>query len=176
MEKVKSKTAYRYGTILIIVILILSISADQPLADTMPVLDGASLIEQAKALNGQEVSYQGEVIGDIMPRHGHYWINVLNNGTAVGIWITAEQRAVIGLAGRYGIQGDEVKIIGQFNRACSEHGGDLDIHAHPIEIVSKGYYIPQKLNITRLIIAAGFFILAAGCLIILMKRRFLQKY
>ncbi|MEA4887931.1 MAG: hypothetical protein VB070_00485 [Clostridiaceae bacterium] len=175
MEKMKIKTAYRYRAILIIVILIAVISVDQPLADTMPALDGASLIEQAKALNGQDVSCQGEVIGDIMPRQDHYWINVLNNGTAVGIWITAEQRSLIGLAGRYGIQGDEVKIIGRFNRACSEHGGDLDIHAHSIEIVSKGYYIPQKLNITRLIIAAGFFILAVYGLIMLMKHRFLQR-
>lgn len=172
MKKMSSKAAYKYRINFIIVILTIFIFADQPLADMAPALDGAGIIEQASVLDGQIICYQGEVIGDIMPRQDHYWINVLNNGTAIGIWITAEQRASIVLAGRYGIQGDEVKIIGRFNHACSEHGGDLDIHAYSIEIVSKGSYIPQELNITRLIIAAVFMTLAAGCLIMLIKRHF----
>jgi hypothetical protein len=162
--------------IVLAIFMTVLICSDHLQAATLPKLDGASLIEQAKALNGQDVIYQGEVIGDIMPRQDHYWINVLSNGTAVGIWITAEQRAVINLAGQYGIQGDEVKIIGLFSQACTEHGGDLDIHANSVEIISKGNVIPQHLNITRMVMAAGLFILASCCLIIFIKQRFHRKH
>jgi hypothetical protein len=175
MEKIKNKTMFITTVIILVVIMTGFICSDQLLAETIPNLDGASLIEQAKALNGQDILYQGEVVGDIMPRQDHYWINVLNNGTAIGIWITAEQRDEIDLAGQYGIQGDEVKVLGLFSQACAEHGGDLDIHASSISIIRKGHVIPQQVSVTRMAIAAGLFILASCCLIMLVKRRLLRK-
>lgn len=145
-------------------------------AETITIPDGASLIEQARALNGREVIYQGEVIGDIMPRQDHYWINVLGSGTAIGIWITTDQRSAINLAGQYGVRGDEVRITGQFNQACSEHGGDLDIHASSVEIIKMGGQVEQELNIARLAAAAGLFLLAGVSLILLIRRRILWKH
>jgi hypothetical protein len=176
MEKMKINKIHILLSSLLIVFLT-GILCSAPLsAETIPVLDGASLIEQAKVLNGQVVIFQGEVIGDIMPRQDHYWINVLCNGTAIGIWITAEQRKAISLAGQYDVQGDLVRITGQFNQACPEHGGDLDIHANSVEISSQGTSIPQKLNLTRLIIAAGLFVMAVASLFMLFSRRFLRRH
>ena len=175
MEKMKPGPVHILLLTMLVVLLVGLICSDPILADTTQVLDGASLIEHAKELNGQDIIFQGEVIGDIMPRQDHYWINVLNNGTAIGIWITVEQRDAIKLSGLYGIQGDTVMIVGRFDRACAEHGGDLDIHASSVEIISKGMIMPQKLNIPRLITAAGLFILAGCCLTILLKHRFQSK-
>lgn len=175
MEEIKPGPVHILLLTMLVVFLVGLICSDQILAETTQVLDGASLIEQAKALNGQDVIFQGEIIGDIMPRQDHYWINVLNNGTAIGIWISAEQRAAINLSGLYGIQGDEVKIVGRFSQACAEHGGDLDIHASSVEIINKGMIMPQKLNIPRLITAAGLFILASCCMAFLLKHRFHSK-
>ena len=137
--------------------------------------DGASLIEQAKTLSGQDVIYQGEVIGDIMVRQDHYWINVLNDGTAIGIWITADQRELIIHAGQYGIRGDEIRIIGRFSQACPEHGGDLDLHASSVEIISRGAVLPNPPNMTRMIVAAVLLLLASSGLFILIRLRYKNK-
>ena len=139
-------------------------------ADTVPVTNGAVLIEQAKALNGQTVVYQGEVIGDLMPRQDHYWINILNQGTAIGVWITAEERAHISFAGQYGIQGDQVIITGQFNQACPEHGGDLDIHAESLTLVAAGGNRPEPLDFTRVILAVILLLTALSSLALLIRR------
>jgi len=133
--------------------------------------DGADLIEQARLLNGQEIVYQGEVIGDIMRRKDGYWINVLNQGTAIGVWISAEQRALIKIAGRYGVQGDQVKIIGRFDRACPVHGGDLDIHASSVEVIRPGFTSPDELNLSRLILAVALLLSATGSLVVFQKTR-----
>lgn len=177
MEKVKSKPLHLMIVMTLSVVLLVGfIYYDQPLAEMTSIVDVSILVEQAKAFNGQEIMYQGEVIGDIMPRQDHYWINVLGkDGTAIGIWITAEQRDTINMAGQYGIQGDSVKIIGQFSQACSEHGGDLDIHANSVEIISKGKIITQKLNVTRVIIAACLFLLASFLIIMLIINRLKRK-
>jgi hypothetical protein len=169
MAKMK-KRPMQILLLMVSVAFLTCILSDQPMAETSRNLDGASLIEQAKSLNGQEIVFQGEVIGDIMHRQDHYWINVLSSGTAIGIWITDEQRAAIVLSGQYGIKGDEVRIAGQFHQACFEHGGDLDVHANSLEVISKGFRIPQKLDVIRILIAAGLFILAGSSLIIFIKR------
>lgn len=139
------------------------------LAEATPVPDGASLIEQAKFLNGQEIVFQGEVIGDIMQRQDHYWINVLNNGTAIGVWITAEQRSMISFVGRYGTKGDMISVMGVFSQACAEHGGDLDIHADSLAVVDHGYMIQEKLNIPHLIAAVILIILAMTSLLLFVR-------
>jgi hypothetical protein len=41
--------------------------------------------------------------------------------------------------GDYHNIGDSVRVTGVFNRACKEHGGDMDIHCDSIEVVSNGY-------------------------------------
>jgi hypothetical protein len=175
MEKMKNRILLILVAVILIALLIGFIYSDNHLSNTIPAVDNTSLIERAKEIDGTEVIYQGEVIGDIMPRDDHYWINVLYNGTAFGIWITDEQRSKISLTGRFGIRGDEVKIVGQFNQACSEHGGDLDIHAKSVEIVNEGNVIPQEINWARMIIAACLFI-AAVCLLIALKWKSNHRY
>lgn len=175
MEKVKTKKIQIRCLSLLVIALISLIFSDQIMALTPPAIDGPGLIENAKSLNGQEITFQGEVVGDIMPRQDHYWINVLSNGTAIGIWITSEQRTRISHSGQYGSKGDQVEIEGLFQQACAEHGGDLDIHANSLVVVSDGSILPQHLNIIRLAVAAGLFILAIGCLSILFRKRYLNK-
>jgi hypothetical protein len=176
MEKIKNRSLLILLAVILTIILIGFIYSDQPMSKTINSIDNTSLIERAKELDGTEIVYQGEVIGDIMPRKDHYWINVSSNGTAIGIWITDEQRAEINLTGRFGVKGDEIKIVGQFNQACAEHGGDLDIHAKSVEIISEGNIIPQEINWVRVIIAACLLLVAVCLLYALNKKRYQRHH
>jgi len=138
----------------------LVLAADRPLAETVRIQDGAVLIEQGKVLDGKDVVFDGEVIGDIMRRGDHAWINVLSNGTAIGVWITEQQRALINLTGHFDVIGDRVQITGVFHRACVEHGGDLDIHADSLQVIQDGIHTHTPLDIRRLLVAAVLLLLA----------------
>jgi hypothetical protein len=167
MEKMKNPCRL-ISPMLLVSLMILSLLfslADRPQAETIVVADGADLIEQGKSLDGQEVVFEGEVIGDIMRRGDHAWINVLNHGTAIGVWVTEEQCHVIGLTGRYGTTGDQVRITGLFRRSCAEHGGDLDIHAASLEVLQTGTRISMPLDKRRLAAAIVLLIMAVLSLI-----------
>lgn len=96
------------------------------------------LVENAAALDGQTVTIQGEVVGDVMMRGDFGWINVGDATGDVGVWAPAESLRKVQYAGRYHAKGDIVRVTGVFHRADPEHGGDLDIHAGQVEVVEAG--------------------------------------
>jgi hypothetical protein len=98
----------------------------------------AELIARAKNFDNKTVTYSGEVIGDVMKRGDFAWINVNDGANAIGVWVTADMEKAIGLTGGFKHAGDRVEIIGTFNRACVQHGGDLDIHAQTVRVVDPG--------------------------------------
>lgn len=103
------------------------------------------LIERAKEYDGQEVEFEGEVVGEVMKRGDFNWINVYDNFNAVGIWAKVIETNQIKFSGDYAHKGDTVLIKGIFHRACSEHGGDLDIHATRISKIREGRPIAHAL-------------------------------
>jgi len=113
------------------------------------------LINNAKQYNGKTVSYSGEVIGDIMVRKEHAWVNVNDGKNAIGIWIQKELTNNIQYTGRYNVKGDILEIKGIFHRSCLEHGGDLDIHAQSITKISPGSKIPRAINTGAINLAFG---------------------
>ena len=131
----------------IVVFVILLSSCQIVLGDG---ISSQELIEQGKAYDNRFVEYQGEVIGDIMNRGEYTWINVNDGSNAIGIWINSLEAKKISYSGTYKFTGDIVNIQGTFHRACSEHGGDLDIHASKLEIVERGaprFYQTSKYRI-----------------------------
>lgn len=116
------------------------------------------LVDNANRFDGQVVEYQGEVIGDVMNRGDHAWVNVNDGGRAIGIWMTKNMADQIKTRGDYNNIGDTLRIIGTFNRACSQHGGDLDIHANSINVVSYGYPRVHATNGNKLWIALFLFV------------------
>jgi len=97
------------------------------------------LIENAKEYDGKEVVLEGEVIGGILDRGEDVWVNISDgNNSAIGIYMSKELSAVITTTGNYKTSGDRIRIVGIFQRACKDHGGDLDVHGSSVELVSKG--------------------------------------
>jgi len=117
----------------------LSTSFAQPLSST-------ELINNAKQLDGKIVTYKGEVIGDVMKRTNFAWVNVNDGINAIGIWVPLSLTREIIYTGSYKAKGDIIEVSGIFNRACPEHGGDLDIHAQTLRKIDSGRFVRGRFN------------------------------
>ena len=112
-------------------------------------ISSSELINSAKQLDGKTVVYQGEVIGDIMKRGHNSWVNVNDGANAIGIWLESVLAKDIRYAGAYKSRGDLVEVVGVFNRACQQHGGDLDIHGQQLVIIKSGYPIVENFEFSK---------------------------
>jgi hypothetical protein len=97
------------------------------------------LIEKAKELNGRKLNYKGELVTAILDRGENSWINLNDGSNAIGVWCKTSLLSDVKYAGDYKKRGDTIEVNGVFNRACSIHNGELDIHADTVKIVKKGY-------------------------------------
>ena len=129
------------------------------------------LIDRAKELDGQTVTFTGEVIGDIMRRGDYAWLNVSDGSNAIGVWVPTAMIGDIQAAGRYAEHGDEVRLTGVFNRACREHGGDLDIHATQVELLEAGYATEHAIEPGRVVLAVVLTLADLGILARLLSRK-----
>ena len=149
-------------TIVVLSLVLLSAISYQLSACNAQGLSSTELINNAKAYDGKIVAYEGEVIGDIMKRGANAWVNINDADNAIGVWVSAPLLKDVIYAGSYKSFGDKVEVTGIFNRACAQHGGDLDIHAQSLRKVNPGRMRPEKLNpdkINQVIILAGVLIL-----------------
>jgi hypothetical protein len=111
------------------------------------------LIENAKALDGKEVTVQGEAIGEPLPRGDDCWININDGTNAIGIWMKTTVAQKIASFGDYKNKGDVIRVTGIFNRACAEHGGEADIHNNTMLIVQKGTPVKEQIPTVKIIAA-----------------------
>ena len=125
-------------------------------------VSSVELITNASKYDGSSVVYQGEVIGDLMVRGEYAWINVNDGKNAIGIWILKEFTEDILYSGSYKARGDLVEVAGKFNRACADHGGDLDIHAYSVRKVSPGNIISHAVNRKRIYFTLGLLLILIG--------------
>jgi hypothetical protein len=73
------------------------------------------------------------------------------------------------VSGDYRHKGDMVEVMGVFNRACREHGGDLDIHAESIRVIALGYETERPISMSKVF----FTLLVLACnvpLVIVLRR------
>jgi hypothetical protein len=129
------------------------------------------LISNAKDYDKKEVVYSGEIIGDIMKRGENAWINLSDGTNAIGIWVTIDEVKEIKYTGKYNFTGDTVKVTGIFNRACSEHGGDLDIHSSKLEVIKQGHSNLKKINYNFIIISVILLVIALILNIFILKKK-----
>ncbi len=139
-------------------------------------VNSASLVENANAWNGRIVTFTGEAIGESMIRGKMAWVhlnddaymekNIEEGGKLEGynsghaVWMSADMAQRILSFGDYKHKGDTVKVTGAFNAACTEHGGDMDIHASSLQVVKSGRHVEHRADKKREVLAAGLFLLA----------------
>lgn len=113
------------------------------------------LIEGGAKYDGQVVTIQGEVIGDIMCRGAHTWINVHDGPfTTIGVWGPSNLFQGISVTGAYKTKGYVVRITGTFRRDDPAQGGEMDIQASAIEVVSQGAPISHPIARHRIVLGA----------------------
>jgi hypothetical protein len=128
------------------------------------------LINNAVELDGKSVVYLGEVIGEVMSRGDFVWLNVLQGSSAIGVWAPRSMAREIKYAGDYQFRGDIVEVKGIFHVRCSQHGGDMDIHAGALRRIAAGQRINRKIDPER-ILTASLWTAIAGLIWTLMRSR-----
>ena len=116
-------------------------------------VSSTALIEDAKRYTGVRVEYQGEAIGDLMERGGYGWVNLHDGNNAIGIWAPVSMLRQIKFVGDYNFTGDTVVVVGVYDQACDEHGGDIDIHAETLKVVRVGGKISHPINTNKAVAA-----------------------
>lgn len=157
-------------TLLVIVAILMLIIPAVALAETVSV-GSNDLIDRAKDYDGQTVVYEGEVVGDILYRGDYAWLAVSDGSNTISCFVTKAQAEQISVVGGYGKRGDSVRVTGVFHRACAEHGGDLDLHAASVTVITAG--MPLNMTPSRLtvVLAAALPLPAAGLLFLVWKKR-----
>lgn len=111
------------------------------------------LIEKGKLLDGRELVLKGEAVGEEIKRGDYSWININDTTNAMGIYMTKEDSLKVKNYGGYNKRGDILEVVGTFNRACKEHGGDMDVHAIDVLVIEKGELTKYKLPKEKIILA-----------------------
>lgn len=169
-----------FPTVLAVLALLLLVS-QLPVAragETADSIEISSLTGDMEQYGGRVVSITGEAIGDVMRRGDFAWITVddgpyssksLAEGggfrgtgnTSIGVWAPAGDVAGIEHLGSYAEKGDIVNVVGVFNRACPEHGGDTDIHASSVQVIKPGHPFERPPNNWKLATAGLLLTLVA---------------
>jgi hypothetical protein len=142
----------------------------------------SQLVETPGDYDGGEVTFSGEAIGEAMERGDMAWLHLnddayyqLNTeeGTPLGgynsgmaVWVPAVFTDAITHYGDHSNAGDIVRVTGTFNAACAEHGGDMDIHADALLVVSPGRDVREPLDRDKALWAIVLAALAAAAFFI----------
>jgi len=125
-----------------------------------------------RLLDGRQVVYIGEVVGDVLRRSGGAWVLVnddayalevgplgphrerrgFNSGLAV--WLPDGQHEQLGAPGRHGHRGDVVRVEGVLHRADPADGGGITVRAVRVEVLAPSTPVTEPLDVT-LVLAAG---------------------
>ena len=103
------------------------------------VMSPADVVEIDRARDGGRVTVEGEAVGEhLRAMGGGRWVNILGDETGLGIWVTDEMAEEITYFGDYKNDGDILRFTGTVNIACTEHGGEFDVHATSMRVIEVG--------------------------------------
>lgn len=138
----------------------------------------AELVESPKTYDGTSVTFTGEAIGEVMVRGDYAWIHLnddayevknVEEGAKLGgynsgmaVFLPSELTSAIDTYGDYKHEGSIVQVVGTFNAACKEHGGDMDIHAMSLKLVVPGHEVVDPVRPWKVWLALALAAIAAG--------------
>lgn len=140
--------------------------------DTSGRITTAIAVACPQLLDGQPVTYVGEVVGDLLRRDGGAWVRVnddayalrigpfgphretvgVNSGLAV--WLPDGLHEGLGEPGRHGRRGDVIRVEGLFLRTDRDDGGGMTLRATSLDVLAPSVAVEEAMN-TQLLIATS---------------------
>lgn len=120
------------------------------------------LIAKPEGFDGKQIQIEGEVIGDVMVRGDHAWINVSDESGVIGVWVTKEEAHKIQITGDYRHIGDTVAIEGIFHQSYAAQNGDTAIEAKTLSIKQEGVKVLRSISDEKAFWAIGLTILVVA--------------
>lgn len=108
------------------------------------------LVAKCKEYDGKSVTIEGEIVGEVAKRGEFAWLNISDGNYGIGVFAPTSMIPPINLTGNYASKGAVVSVVGILHRACSEHGGGLDIHATTIKLINHGYFFQHPIQPDRI--------------------------
>jgi len=104
-------------------------------------LSPAEVVVLSRGMDGSVIVVEGEAVGDVLRTvGGGHWVNVLGDEVGLGIWMDDEEMLEkITHLGSYKQNGDIIRVRGTVNMTCAQHGGEFDLHAESVEVLSQGH-------------------------------------
>lgn len=144
---------YKCLSTLILIIIVIPFTTFT--GNAAEIIDLNSLVEGGAQYDGKQIVVQGEALLEAMERGEFAWVNIYDNTNALGIWMRLSDTKKIKFFGDYKNKGDVIMVAGIFNRACKEHGGDMDIHAASVEITTSGYSVKEIISSWKAIVGGA---------------------
>lgn len=136
------------------------------------------LVSINRALNDNQVSFEGEAVGDIVNGgESSKWVNVMGASNAViSVFMTDDQASLVDDLGGYHSSGTHLKITGVYHIACPEHQGELDVHASNVEVTKVGELTEHRISPVRFEAAV---VICVAALVVLgayvLTRRYIRR-
>jgi hypothetical protein len=132
------------------------------------------------AFDGREVTYVGELVGDVLQRDGGAWVLVNDDAYALevgplpthddhrgtnsglSVWLPDDVLPEGPVLGRPEQRGDVVSVRGRIVRTDPADGGGLTLRASSLEVLAPGTTVPQPVDVRQAVLAAVALTVAAA--------------
>jgi hypothetical protein len=136
--------AFALALALTVAIAPVAMASSSPPPDSISVTD---LARNGSDYDNQIVELTGEVVGDtIREGQDQGWLTLTDGESSISLLVSSDDATKIENHGRYKITGTEVRVVGRFHLACSEHAGLSDIHATSLEVIDYGGQMAIAVN------------------------------
>lgn len=130
------------------------------------------------ALDGLEVTYVGEVVGDVLHRNGGAWVQINDDdyalitgplvghrelagfNTGLAVWLEDLLANRIEAPGRPARRGDVVLVTGVVHQADPADGGGITLRAHTMETLANPVDVEPAVHVPQLVVAIVLSLLA----------------
>jgi hypothetical protein len=155
----------RVATLFLVTLALLTVQPHPALAEPDTTIVG--LTNAGQQLDGQNVTFQGEVVGDILnAERGYRWLMLQDGGATISVLVAEQEVAKVTHLGRYGQVGTRLEITGTFRVDCPDHDGLTDVHANRVVVIDEGYETESGFVVRELEIG-GLLVLVGLCLLVL---------
>lgn len=135
------------------------------------------------AFDGRDVTFVGEVVGEIIPRDGGAWAQVnddayaLEVGPVIGhreragsnngmsVWLPDGLHERIEEPGRPGRRGDVIQVRGPLLRTDPDDGGGTTVRAQELQVLDGPVEIEAPLHVAQIVVAGVLAVLALASVV-----------